>query len=191
MRLDKNLNLIFPHDLTTGTGYVYSMPISRNVFEVYYAELGHVFTQCISSNDSKYIGITAPQLALPALKKYAKDIGNWDTPNGVKNGLINEMIRLTSIGFVGKNGWETLPMDIAIKRKIVDEDIESEVLSNLVFTCAISKVAPRGLSVGFLEMAGSPREWQSTSSNFMEFLNSLPTLTTEEVTTKKRSAVVS
>lgn len=191
MRIDKNLNFTFPIETLSGTMHVYSVPIGRNVFEQYYAELGAVFTKCFSSDDAKHIALTAPQLAYPALKRASIDAGTWDKPSGVKNGLIQEIVRLTSVAMVSGKGWETLPMDVALKRNLLDEDAEAEVLSNLVFTCAISKVAPKALAGTFLEMASSLRSWQFTSLDFTEYLNSLKTLTAIEPTKKKTSRVVS
>lgn len=177
MRMQKNLSLTFPIDMPDGSiGHIYSLPISRAVFETYYAELGAVFTKCFSGDDAKHIALSAPQLCLPALKQVSTDMGTWDKPGGVKAGLINELIRLTSVAFVTDQGWETLPMAICIKREIIDEDAESEVLSSLCFFSAISRVAPKNLAGTFLEMAGSIRNWQTTVSTFSEHLNSLKEL---------------
>jgi len=74
-----------------------------------------------------------------------------------------------------------LPMDIAVKRGILDEDAESEVLSALIFFTAITFVSPKSMAQGFLDMASALRSWELTLSNFTEFKNGLPTLTEEEI----------
>ena len=192
MRIDKKLNFVFPVQTDSlGTVWVYSLPVSRNVFETFYDILGKVFTKCFDGEDPKHIALTAPQLALPALKSISSASNTWDGPKGIRQGLINEIIRLTTVAFVGDNGWETLPLDIAIKREIIDEDNEAEILSSLVFFTSISKVAPRSLATTFLEMAGSLREWQFTSLDCMAFINSLPISTEEPPLIQNQSQVIS
>jgi len=67
----------------------------------------------------------------------------------------------------------------------LDEDEEAEVLSSLVFFTAISKVAPKDLKNSFLEMAGSLRNWELTSSDVMGYIAGLPTSTKKGSTGKK------
>lgn len=192
MRIDQKLNFVFPIETPNhGTAYVHSMPVGRVVFESFYSVLGKVFTTCFEGEDPKHIALTAPQVAYPALKRLAVSSNTWEGQDGVKAGLINEIIRLTSVMFAGENGWEFLPMDVVTKRGIFDEDCEAEVLSALVFFTSISKVAPKTLAGTFLEMAGSLRSWQFTSLGCMEFMTSLPTLTREEITIEKQSQVIS
>ena len=169
---------------------MHSMPVGRPVFEAYYDVLGKVFTRCFDGQDPKHIALTAPQIAYAALKSIATESGQWEGPAGVKAGLINEIIRLTSVTFVGASGWDKLPMDIAVKRGILDEDNEAESLSILVFFTSISKVAPKALAGTFLEMAGSLRAWQFTSLACMAFMSSLPISIEEPPTTVKQSQVI-
>ena len=189
MRIDQKLNFVFPIETPkNGVAYVYSLPVSRNVFEQFYGILGKVFTQCFYDEDPKHVALTAPQIAYPALKTISMQAGKWEA---VQAGLINEIIRLTTVMYVGENGWETLPMDIATKRGIFDEDCEAEVLSSLVFFTSISKVAPKQLAGTFLEMAGSLRNWHFTSLGCTEYKNSLPMLTDPPDTTMNQSQVIS
>jgi hypothetical protein len=192
MRIDKNLNFVFPVDTSSnGTVWVYSMPIARSVFETYYDVLGKVFTKCFDGEDAKHVALTAPQLALPALKSISQANNTWEGVSGVQKGLLNEIIRLTNVAFVGERGWETIPLDTAANQKIVDEENVSEIMSSLIFFTSICKVAPRSLAATFLEMAGSLREWQFTSSPFTEWLSSLPQLTTESDSTVTQSPIIS
>lgn len=186
MKIDRKLNIVLPIETESkGRILVHSAPISRDVFEQFYLELGKVFSQCFDSVNQAHLALTAPQLAYPALKKMAMDAGTWET---VKKGLINEIIRLTNVMVAGDKGWETLPLDIAIKREILDEDEESEVLSALTFFTAICRVAPKDLRTSFLEMAGSLRNWELVSSDCTEYLNGLATSAKAEPTGKKAKA---
>lgn len=182
MKINRNLNIAIPISSEKGNIYAHSAPISRSVFEENYLELGKVFSQCFESISNAHLALSAPQLAYPALKSISKAAGTWDR---VQFSLLNEIIRLTNIIHPTENGYESLPMDVAVKRGILDEDTESEVLSSLVFFTAISRVAPMELKTSFLEMAGSLRNWELTSSNSMEYMNSLKTLNPIVPTGKK------
>jgi len=187
MRINRKLNLVMQLETAEqGVIHIHSVSISREIFEQFYLELGKVFSQCFDANNkAEHLALSAPQLAYPALKSIAKQAGNWDSAGGVKLGLVNEIIRLTNIMITGDNGWETIPLDTAIKRGIIDEDEESEILSSLVFFTAISKVAPKDLKNSFLEMAGSLRGWVLTSSDITEYQSGLLTLIKKESTGKK------
>jgi len=194
VKIDRNLNLVMQVQTEkAGLIYIHSASISRSVFEQFYLELGKVFSQCFDSVNQAHLALSAPQLAYPALKSIAQKAGNWDGAGGVKFGLVNEIIRLTNVVFAGENGWESIPLDTAVKREILDEDEEAEALSSLVFFTAISKVAPKDLKNSFLEMAGALRNWELTSSDSMAYLNGLPTLTKKGSTGKKvkESSVIS
>jgi len=184
MKIDRKLNIVIPVETESkGLIYVHSTPISRDVFEQFYLELGKVFSQCFDAINQAHLALTAPQLAYPALKTMAIKAGNWEE---VKKGLINEIVRLTNVLVTGEKGWESIPLDLAIKREILDEDEESEVLSALTFFTAICRVAPKDLRMSFLEMAGSLRSWELTSLDSTEYLNGL-TIPVKAVTTGKKA----
>ena len=184
MKIDRKLNIVIPVETESkGLIYVHSTPISRDVFEQFYLELGKVFSQCFDAINQAHLALTAPQLAYPALKTMAIKAGNWEE---VKKGLINEIVRLTNVMITGEKGWESIPLDLAIKREILNEDEESEVLSALTFFTAICRVAPKDLRMSFLEMAGSLRSWVLTSSDSTEYLNGL-TISAKIVVTGKKA----
>ena len=183
-QINRKLNFTFAVEgADGGTVQVYSAPISRAAFEAYYRELGRVFTSCFAGQEAEHVALSAPQLAYAALKDAAG--ANWEPEGkvGVKAGLVGELKRLTTVAFPGESGWETLPLEVAVKRGIVDDDGEAEILSNLVFFTAISKVAPRALSATFLELAAALRDWGFTSSNCTAWIDSLPTSTPAASTT--------
>lgn len=184
MKIDRKLNIVIPIETESkGLIYVHSTPISRDVFEQFYLELGKVFSQCFDAINQAHLALTAPQLAYPALKTMTIKAGNWEE---VKKGLINEIVRLTNVLVIGEKGWESIPLDLAIKREILDEDEESEVLSALTFFTAICRVAPKDLRMSFLEMAGSLRSWELTSLDSTEYLNGL-TISAKIVVTGKKA----
>jgi len=194
VKIDRNLNLVMQVQTgKNGVMYIHSASIGRSVFEQFYLELGKVFSQCFDSVNQAHLALSAPQLAYPALKSIATKAGNWDGVGGVKFGLINEIIRLTNVLIATEKGWETLPFDVAVKREILDEDEEAEVLSSLVFFTAISKVAPKDLKNSFLEMAGALRNWELSSLDSTEYMNGLPISTKKEPTGKKakESSIIS
>jgi hypothetical protein len=190
MRLNRKLNIVVPVSTDAGTIFVHSTPISRDTFEQFYLELGKVFSQCFDSNNAAHLALTAPQLAYPALKSIAKAEGKTQD---VQFGLINEIVRLSNAMVPGENGLESMPLDIAIKREILDEDAANEILSALVFFTSISRVAPKDLRDSFLEMAGSLRSWELTSLDSTMYIASLQTLRESASTggKKKQSSVVS
>ena len=52
MRISKNLNIVIKVDTAEkGEVFVHSSPISRDVFEKYYNELGQVFTESLKGVD--------------------------------------------------------------------------------------------------------------------------------------------
>ena len=186
MRIDRNLSLVMQVQTDeNGLVYIHSTSVSRSVFEQFYLELGKVFSQCFDSINEAHLALSAPQLAYPALKSISTKAGNWDGAGGVKFGLVNEIIRLTNVAVSTESGWETITFDTAIKRGILDDDEEHEILSSLIFFTAISKVAPRDLKNSFLEMVGALRNWELTSLDSTEYRNGLPILSKKEGTGKK------
>jgi hypothetical protein len=183
MKIDRKLNIVMPVETEKhGLAYVHSVSIGREIFEQFYLELGKVYSECLGAGDASYMITSAPQLAYPALKSISTKLGTWDENGGVKLGLVNEIIRLTNIVLSTPSGWETMPLSSAVSRKMLNEDEEAEVLSAIVFFTVISRVAPKELKASFLEMAGSIRKWELTSSDCSVFRNSLPTLTQTENT---------
>ncbi len=195
MKLTRDLRLAFGVETENhGTVQVYSLPIARSTFELYFAELGAVFNECFRAGDPKHLSVVGPRIAFAALKKAAMADGTWDAPGGVENGLVNELIRLTSISVAGPNGWETHPMALAQSRGILDEDSAYEILSALVFTLAASRVGPPKLMEEMMDVVVRSREWAliSSSVSVTAYLASLTTSTEGETSTMKPpSATVS
>jgi hypothetical protein len=185
MKIDRNLRLITPLETQkNGVAHIYSMAIERVIFEQFYLELGKVYSQCFDSKNPEHFILSAPQLAYPALKSISMKMGTWEIKNaegivigGVKSGMINEIVRLSTVMINGNNGWESLPLHTAIQRKLIDEDEEAEVLSSLIFFTVVCRVAPTEIANYLLQASASMRNWVLTLSDSMEFMSGLPTLT--------------
>ena len=59
------------------------------------------------------------------LRRVAEERGEWDTPTGVRMGLLAEIHRLTNVLVVGKNGWEMLPLTDAARTHLSREEFAS------------------------------------------------------------------
>lgn len=186
MKIDRKLNLVIPLERDDGSViYAHSSPISREVFEAHFLVIAKTFNTIIAEGLSR---ISGPRISALTLKMIAEKMGIWEGQSGVKNGLINEMHRLTAIFAPGANGWETIPFPEAVKTGVIDEDEASEVENALVFfSCAYrmwrKQVWPEML-IPCLELWGG----QITSSNATEYRTSLPTLTQVENTGANQTA---
>lgn len=180
-KIDKRLNIVIPIE----RGHVHSMPISRAIFDKYFLTISKTFS-AIYAEGLGYVA--GPRVAALLLKKVAQDCGEWDGEEGVANGLMNEIVRLSNVVIVDEGVWKTIPLYNAIEKEILNEDERSEVINALVFfTCASSMHRPMDLGA---ILAGMRSLWggQTTSLACTAFAASLPILTPEDSTGLKATA---
>ena len=193
MKITKDLKIAFQVD-TEGHGSVliYSPSITRDTFELYYKELGRVFADCFGGDENgQHLALVGPQMAYAALKSVAREMGTWDNPSGVQNGLINEIVRLTQVAYAtDTDGWKKVPMATARAHGILDEDAAGEVLNSLVFFTAVCKVAPPKLAGGLLPVIAESFGWAFGSWGFSEYIDSLPKSTPAEISTMPEQSVI-
>src|SRR5215831_13634119 len=110
VRISRSLNLVVPVDTEAGTIYVHSTPISRDVFERYYLVLSKTFAQIYQEG---LAAIAGPRVGFLLLRDVAQNTRGtngapnaWEGTDGVANGLINEIRRLTNVIMPGPAGWE-------------------------------------------------------------------------------------
>lgn len=135
MKIARNMNFVLPVETEMGAGYVHSVPISREVYRQHFYILGKTFAAIFSEG----LGVVAgPRVAYLMLEKICKDLGVWDNAEGVKNTLVTEIIRLSNLVYpVEGKGWDTVPLDVAIGRDVIDPD---EATGELVFFTCISSI---------------------------------------------------
>lgn len=175
-KLNRKLNLVLSVETETGTVYLHSVPIGREVFEDNFLPISRAFTAVYTNSLGP---VTGPRVAALLLKQEAQALGVWER---TQQSLMAEIHRLTNVVVPNGNGWETLPFDVAKKRGILDDDAAAEAENCIVyFTCASSIHLKAELTVA---MEGLNTLWgaQTILSNVTEFMNSLPILTQEETT---------
>ena len=177
MKIDKKLNLVIPVESENGSIFVHATPISRDVFEKYFLVISQTFAAIYSEGLGQVAG---PRVAALMLKKIAVDSGSWDGSDGVDNGLMNEIRRLTNVVMPGNNGWVTMQYQDAIECKLISQDDIDEIEGNIIFFICVSAVHKKNLIQGMLAMMSNLWATQISSLNSTEFARSLP-ISTETV----------
>ena len=171
MKISRNLNLIIPVRTEKGNGWIHATPISKEVFKEHFFILSKTFSAIFSEG----LGVVAgPRIACLMLERISSDMNIWDGEKGVRNTLVNEIIRLANLVYpVEGKGYDTLPLDMALERGIVEFD---DVAGELVFfTCVSSINTPEQTEHMMLDVSGL---WYSRTSSLSltEWIASLPTL---------------
>jgi len=177
MKITKDLRLGFPIETEKfGSVLVYSMPITRDTFELFFQELGAVFKACYGKDDdgAVHLALVGPQIAYSALKSAAVRAKTWDKPGGVQLGLVAEIERLTMVSYADPDGggWKSVPFTVAKRGEILNEDEALEVLNSLVFFTAALKVAPRPLVETMLPVIAESLNWEFGSWSCTDFIDS-------------------
>ena len=171
MKISRNLNLIIPVRTEKGNGWIHATPISKEVCKEHFFILSKTFSAIFSEG----LGVVAgPRIACLMLERISSDMNIWDGEKGVRNTLVNEIIRLANLVYpVEGKGYGTLPLDMALERGIVEFD---DVAGELVFfTCVSSINTPEQTEQMMLAVSGM---WNSRTSSLSltEWIASLPTL---------------
>lgn len=177
MNLDRKLNLVVPVDRADGVKvWVHATPISRAVFETYFLTISKTFAAIYNQGLGAMAG---PRIAGLMLKKVATEDGVWEGAGGVEGGLLAEIRRLATLVCPADSagGWQQIPFQEAVDRKLLDEGDVSEVENILVFFIVASAMHRRADLPDVLGIASSLWSAQTTSSNSTEFTGSLQTST--------------
>ncbi|EJK6490291.1 hypothetical protein NLK43_000145 [Escherichia coli] len=171
MKIAKNLNLIIPVRTEKGNGWLHATPISKEVFKEHFFILGKTFSAMFSDG----LGVVAgPRVAFLMLEKISCDSGIWEGDKGVRNTLVNEIIRLANLVYpVEGKGYDTIPLDMALEREIIDLD---EVAGELVFFTCVSSINSPEQAKGTMDVVNGIWSTQCSSLNLTEWIASLPTL---------------
>lgn len=170
MKIARNMNLVLTVDTEMGSAYLHAAPISKEVYRQHFFILSKTFSAIFSEGLGAVAG---PRIAYLMLEKICTDLKCWDGETGVKNTLVAEIIRLANLVYpVEGKGWDTVPLDVAIEREIIDID---EAIGELVFFTCVSSINKPPQAKGLMEQVNGMWGSVTTSLNLTEWIASLPT----------------
>lgn len=171
MKIARNLNLIIPVWTEKGNGWIHATPISKEVFKEHFFILSKTFSAIFSEG----LGVVAgPRIAFLMLERISRDSNIWEGDKGVRNTLVNEVIRLANLVYpVEGKGYDTIPLDMALEREIIDLD---EVAGELIFFTCVSSINSPEQAKGTMDVVNGIWSTQCSSLNLTEWIASLPTL---------------
>lgn len=185
VEIDRKLNLVVPVDRGDIKLFVHAAPLSASVFEAYYMVISEAFTVIYSKGLSVY---AAPRIAALVLRDIARASGAWEGPEGVENGLVAEMHRLSNVLMpVDGKGWQTMPYADAVARQMLSKEEQGEVEGAIVFFMVASAMHRRAELTAAL---GAMSLWAArlTSLNATEYAASLRTSTPADSSGAKATA---
>lgn len=190
MKINNRLNLVVPLETEDhGSVWVHSVPLRSEIFDKYYLVIAKTFAQIYAEGLNAVVG---PRIAYRMLRTVAEEKEVWDTPDGVKNGLIAEIRRTSTVIHSSSAGWAQITLDTAVSRGILSGDDLDEALSAIVFFICASAIHRKHDLEAVLQAMGSLWETSTTLSNSTEYLESLPkSMPTEPlpVETVKQSSI--
>ncbi len=171
MKISRNLNLIIPVRTEKGNGWVHATPISKEVFKEHFFILSKTFSAIFSEG----LGVVAgPRIAFLMLERISRDSNIWEGDKGVRNTLVNEVIRLANLVYpVEGKGYDIIPLDMALEREIIDLD---EVAGELIFFTCVSSINSPEQAKGTMDVVNGVWSTQCSLLNLTEWIASLPTL---------------
>jgi hypothetical protein len=188
MRIDDNLNLVFPvcfDSKGSPTVYAYHTPIGQHAFEASYRVLAAT-KAALFSKGAAYAADVGPRIAALRLRDEgildAIERGQIDESGAPRDSLtkalLEEIKRLTMILAAGPKGWQTLPVDEAIKQDVIEPSDWQEAESSIIFFCSAYCLARRQIRKAISEAiadilkgsitASSPLEWTASFQKSMK-----------------------
>lgn len=180
MRIDKALNLVVQVENEDGQLiHVHSMALLRETFERYFLVISKTF----AAIHSEGLGaISGPRIAALMLKRIALDMGEWEGVDGIENGLVSEIRRLSNVIMPTDTGWQSVPFQDAITHQYLSaEDIE-EVEGIIVFFILNSAMHRQVRKQTFIDAGAQLWGALTTSLSVTEYRNSLPTSSDTAIT---------
>ena len=190
MRINRKLNLVVPVSADDPDNpallraVVHASPISAETFDAYFLPISKTYAALISQG----LGIVAgPRIADKLLRQISTELGMWDSDVrsgriGVKQGLIEEIHRLTNVTAPAKDGrgWGDYQYQEAKDAGLIDADDASEVDAALVFFTVVSHMERHRDVKAILE--GATKLWGARVeySSFTELRASLQTSMRDE-----------
>lgn len=142
MRVNRALNLVVPVQRDDVTIYFHSTPISRAVYEGNFRLIAAAHAEIFGSGGA--YAMNGARIAALTLKDVgaARATESGREGDGGAAALLGEIRRLTVA--IAPNGvaWDTIPVDAAIAKGLIDQDEWSEVENAIVFFTLIWWMTP-------------------------------------------------
>ena len=177
-RINRALNFVVPvfGEADRDVVYVHQAPVLAETFERYYRVLAQTYGAMMTQGAAMMVA--APRVAAIMLKEAAENMDAWEGPEGVQNGLVREIRRLSNVVALDPaKGWQPIPLEKALKDGLISPEDWTEVEGIVTFFIVVSAMQQRRLLKEHLEMSANAWSAQVTSSTPMEFAASLPTST--------------
>jgi hypothetical protein len=137
MRIDRRLHLVQTFDTSAGTVHVHSVPLSYEVCRQYFLVLRKTYAQMVTQGLFPAGGASS---AVLLMERIARADNAWEGPDGVRDGLMAEIRRLTNVVVPSPNGWQTTPYAQALTQNIFDQEDVDEMEGAIVFFICASLV---------------------------------------------------
>ncbi len=176
IKIDRKLNLALPVEREDGgIAHVFSTPISRPVFEMYFMTISGAYAAMLEQGAAWLLRM-GPRTAKLMLKRIAEAENAWSGPQGVDNGLLGEIRRLTNVlAPLPGGGWDLIPFQEAINKNFFSEEDADEVEQALCFFTVVSASMKRKEATALLEATFGLLDGQITSLDITAYQASLQT----------------
>ena len=167
MEINRRLNLVVPITREKDKIYVHSSPISLDVFKANFKVIGRTF----ETLNTLFGPTSGPRVAAMTLDSVATDLGLEAETQSLKN----EMRRLSNVIVPTNAGWETIPLQDALDKKLINDEDASEVENAIVFFTVLSWMPRKEVRQELMEIPVKILGARLESSTCTEYANSLKT----------------
>lgn len=193
MLIDKKLNLVVSIDRGEGEAplSVHSAPILLETYKTYYLVLAKTFSTLMNERLTNVSGPSVCSLLLEQISRSTMRVPGvswWEGTDGVENGLMAEIRRLSSVIAPQPDGagWAATPLQIALDTGIIDAEEAMEVMNQLCFFTVVSWVPERRDRPSLIDGAAYLFGGSTTSLNSTEYAASLKISTGDETIGARR-----
>jgi hypothetical protein len=187
LNIDRNLNLVLTVETERGYVYVYSVPLNVQIFERFFMTISKAYVAMVELGGEWLIRM-GPRVAKRVLERVAKADGSWEGPDGMERGFMNEIRRTTLVNYVSDNGWDEIPLQLAIDHNILSADDVVEIENAICFFTVVSASETRKKSNALLQVVFGRFGALLTSSTTTELRPTWLTSKTDETTGEKERA---
>lgn len=182
MQINSALNFVIPIRVAEdgeALAWAYHTPISSEIFQANYRVIAETNAR-IWGKGLKYAATAGARIAALTLRDVSKADAEEYGIDDLGPSLLAEVKRLTIVLAPSGAGFQPLPVDLAIQRKVIEQADWDEVEAAIVFFTVGYAMSKRAARADFCELISSRIGGSITSLPPMEFAASLAISTPEE-----------